>query len=501
MSLLESLRDVNRPTGASVSRWSASSPASPLFPGDLAGVSQNTERVDPRAAHSRGVMSSPASPDAFNVLSGALEADAAFSGRSAIDFQALRTSHERNESRSEAAHSGPALPQGGSSNLDDLMSSELHSQDMQTLDDAIQWAEHQRPDFVAQENKGLGDKLPEQSYGGPEHSFPPTDSVGQDAQMPVNITGQHRESWLDGSSSEVRGTSENVPYEFALPSGLFRDAHHGQNQIFGGESAQQPRFFAEHEAQQQQYWSQQQGQMYQASHSGYPQNLFRTTGQVFPPLSGQFGNQGQTATRQAQRSFQEGSTQSTSYMKRERAGTSNFPAEYPQGHLRTTSSQLARLQTNPQLGLVNTFDPGHSQPAPSQRHGYAEDEATRLRRQLQLAASSDDLQEPRTGSSPTTVPRQVSPSHEIHLRHKSWLSITQQKFAAQQPMHVPVDRTFPKSHEREQYYVRRMISAMNHMENAKDNKGMISTWQRAKGDVKAVEDAAWEVLVNSYDSS
>ena len=501
MSLLNSLADVNRSTGASVSRWSLSSPASPLFPRNLAGMSQNTERVGLRAAHPRGVMSSPASPETFNLLSGVLEAQNVLSGRSALDFQTLRTSHQRNQSTNDAAHEAPAFAQGATSSLGDLVSGELDHQDMQVLDSAIQWGQQHGSDFVAQGNGDLGDRLPDQSYGGPEHNFPPTDSAGQDAQMPINITGQHTENWMDGRSSEIQSTSESVPYEFTFPSGLLRDASHGQNQNFGGELAQQPRFFSEQAPEQQQYWSQQQGQRYQATQIQYPQNPLRTTGQVFSPVSGQFRDQGQTVTRQAQRSFPEAPAQSTSYRQRERHGPSNFPTEYPQGHLRSTSSQVARLQTNPQPGPADSFRSGHSQPAQIQRHGYAEAEATRFREQLQLAASNDVLRELRTGPSPTTVPGKVSSSKDIRLRHKSWHGITQQKFSAQQPVRVPVDRTYPKSHEREQYYVRRMISAMNHMENAKDNKGMIATWQRAKCDVNGVEDAAWEVLVNGYDLS
>ena len=500
MSLLDSLRDVNRSTGASVSRWSLSSPASPLFPRNLAGMSQNMERVGPRAAHPRGIMSSPASPETFNVLSGVPEAEAVLSGRSAVDFQTLRTSHQRNESTSDATDEAPAVAQGQASSLGDLISGELDHQDMQTLDNAIRWGQQHGPEFATQGNGNLGDRLPDQSYGGPEHSFPPTDSAGQDIQMPINITGQHTENWMDGRSPAIQSTSESVPYEFALPSGLLRDTSHVQNQNFGRELAQQPRFFSEQVPEQQQYWSQQQGQRYQATQIQYPHNPLRTTGQVFSPLSGHFRDQGQTVTRQAQRSFQEAPAQSTSYGQRERHGPSGFPAEYHQGDSRSTSSQLARLQTNPRLAPSDYFRSGHSQPAQIQRHGYAEAEAeaTRSREQLQLAASSDDLRELQTGSSPTTVPGKVSSRSEIRLRHKSWHGITQQKFSAQQPVRVPADRTYPKSHEREQYYVRRMISAMNHMENAKDNKGMIATWQRAKCDVNAVEDAAWEVLVNDY---
>ena len=232
------------------------------------------------------------------------------------------------------------------------MSSEIDGQDLQSMDNAIQWGQQHGADFVAHAHSNLGDKLADHSYGGPEHSFPPMDSADQEGQSRTSTGAQHTENWMAGQSPGIQRATDNATYDFALPSSLIRDASDAHSQHLGGELAQQQMFFSEQEVEQAQYWSQRQRPRYQPMRTQYPQDPLRTTGQVFSPLDGQFGDQRHAITRQAQHAFPEAPAQSSSYRQREAYGSTHFRAEHPQSNPWSSSSQIAQMQADPQRRLA-----------------------------------------------------------------------------------------------------------------------------------------------------
>lgn len=83
----------------------------------------------------------------------------------------------------------------------------------------------------------------------------------------------------------------------------------------------------------------------------------------------------------------------------------------------------------------------------------------------------------------------------IGIRYKSWSEACDAKAGRQGQLAI-LDRTSPVDFNEEQYYVKKLIYAMNDMSQPEDNEPMQFMWKKLMANRNAVEDAAWDLFVS-----
>ena len=480
---------------------SASSPQTPTFPDQsfaryrYAAERQTSEPPDVQVTHvSREVTSRAAASDTLDLSGSSTNAEGP-----GLEHQALEEQRQRDQPTIGAADAPSGLPEG---QVLEAWEAQIRAEAPEIRsrhDDFLRELPGLRAEDMAAKPQDLSKYQPAQSYGAHDMPFPPHESIGYDAMA------LHTEDWMIGKPQR-----KSIEASYEAPNQLEQilnvprfdqqlQAAPQQAQYSPVQQLQQPQVYSEQPDQVKQNWLQDEYGYQLPPMSDYSQNHAQTHGQFSSPTVGQVTGQSHYLVAQAQSPMQYGSPRLENRQHQGRQLSRNVSLGAQQSSPWPARSQFQQEQDYRRRVQGVVANPSRAQMAWVPGRGQTARQSVSRSHRLQLPAANVLLSQTENVSDSLVGPSPTLSAGEVTLRYNSWQEVNRRKLSTQQALHIPSDPTYPRFDELEQRYVKQMISAMNSMEDAKDNPGMIDMWRRMKRNTDAVEDTAWELLVSIQD--